>query len=330
MLFRSTYDGVFNALQQISKEENIDFGLDGYTAETFKQKYFTGPGNIENLYNKLNKITEAENIDFGQGTRDDWLASFGYRRSAEEGRYETLDGKRVGGKPKPTQAPSAKPQPTSFPQAVTNELQGMRDNAGQKIVEGLDYIGAIDHSQDEDPLNTPWKPTTNQPQPAKRMEATQFGVPYRPDTQLTAAQRDEIYRQNDFAVKQLKQFHDDYENEQARRNRPVVDTGSPEANSSIIKTLGQWEDELQQGASRISHSVVSPAVDKAIVEFDKKADEIWGRYNEQSKFVDAASPMSVSVARQANEAKDPEKILNFLQQQMENLYNDILDSCCIL
>ena len=72
-----TYEGVFNALQKISKEENIDFGLDGYTADTFKQKYFTGPGNIENLYNKLNKITEEQDIDFGQGTRDEWLASFG-------------------------------------------------------------------------------------------------------------------------------------------------------------------------------------------------------------------------------------------------------------
>ena len=148
--------------------------------------------------------------------------------------------------------------------------------------------------------------------------ATQFGVPYKPDTQLTAAQRDEIYRQNDYAVKQILKLR----NEETRRNQSIVDTGSPEANKSIIKPQGQWEDDLQKGASRISNSVVTPAVDKAIADFDKKADEIWGKYNEQSKFVDSASPMSIEIGRQSNEAKDPEKILNYLQQQMEGLYKD--------
>lgn len=96
---KRTSDGVFEALKRISDEENIDFGLDNYTADNFRQKYFTGPGNIENLYHKLSQISDEENIDFGQGTADEWLASFGYKKNPDEtsqSRYLTLDGKPVG------------------------------------------------------------------------------------------------------------------------------------------------------------------------------------------------------------------------------------------
>ena len=95
---KRTSEGVFGALLQISNDYNVDFGIDGYTPETFKKRYFTGPGNIEILYNKLSKISDEEGLDFGQGTRDEWLASFGYKRSGEEGKYETLSGLRVGSK----------------------------------------------------------------------------------------------------------------------------------------------------------------------------------------------------------------------------------------
>ena len=94
---KRTYNGVYDALNKVSQEEGIDFGLENYSPEDFKKKYFTGPGNISNLYNKLSQISDEEGIDFGLGTQDEWLASFGYRRRGDND-YETLDGKRVGGK----------------------------------------------------------------------------------------------------------------------------------------------------------------------------------------------------------------------------------------
>ena len=103
---RRTYDGVYNALKQISDEEGVDFGLDGMSQEDFKRKYFTGPGNIENLYNRLSEISDEEGIDFGQGSRDEWLSSFGYKRNTgndqDKYKYLTLEGNRVGGKPAPS------------------------------------------------------------------------------------------------------------------------------------------------------------------------------------------------------------------------------------
>lgn len=88
-----------------------------YTQEEFEKKYFTGPGNIENLYHTLNAIGEEANLDFGQGTRDEWLASFGYKRTSEDAReYSTLDGRRVGG---PQQSAMASPNTQTAQTAPT-------------------------------------------------------------------------------------------------------------------------------------------------------------------------------------------------------------------
>lgn len=78
---RRTAAQVYQALGQISDQEGVDFGLGNYTQEQFEQKYFNSPENIESLYNTLSTISDEEGIDFGQGTRDEWLASFGYKRA---------------------------------------------------------------------------------------------------------------------------------------------------------------------------------------------------------------------------------------------------------
>jgi len=78
---RRTAAGVYKALGELSDETGIDFGVQDYTQEEFEKKYFTSPSNIENLYHTLNAIGEEANLDFGQGTRDEWLASFGYKRA---------------------------------------------------------------------------------------------------------------------------------------------------------------------------------------------------------------------------------------------------------
>lgn len=210
-------------------------------------------------------------------------------------------------KPQPQQQPAAQSKPQATQQSKPTAQPANTPPAPQTPVPNnpwVDQDGRV-HGDlfKNDPVNK---------------DASRFGFPYKPDTQMTAAQLDEVRRQNDFTARQLQKEA----REQRRRNQPFVDTGSPQANEHIIKTQGEWDDDLQKGASRISSSVVAPAVDKAIADFDKKADEIWGKYNEQSKFVDSASPMSIAIGRQANEAKDPEKILNYLQQQMEGLYKD--------
>lgn len=308
---KRTSDGLYSALMQISKEEGVDFGLSGMSADDFKNKYFTGPGNIENLYHRLNKISKEEGIDFGQGSRDEWLSSFGYKRNGDGQRgYQTLDGRAVGRRKSP--APAPQPQ----------RKDSVNAEDGYVFTEGgLD--SAFNQGFPVRAVDGQGKPLSSQPQPKpSNGVATTFGTPYKPDYQLTAAQRDEIHKRNDFAVRQMQQMEQRMREEEQRRNKPIVDTGSEAVNRHVIKTQGQWEDELSQGARRISSSVVVPAVDKAVKAFDKKADEIWGEYNEQSKFVDAASPFSVVTARRANEAKDPDKILDYLKKQMEGVYTD--------
>ena len=135
---RRTYDGVYNALKQISDEEGVDFGLDGMSQEQFKKKYFTGPGNIENLYNRLSEISDEEGIDFGQGSRDEWLSSFGYKRNMESDKdkykYLSLDGKRIGGKPSPSSQ-----QVLNDAQQTLNENQRVINRMGnQEQRMGLD------------------------------------------------------------------------------------------------------------------------------------------------------------------------------------------------
>ena len=114
---RRTAAGVYKALGELSDETGIDFGVQDYTQEEFEKKYFTGPGNIENLYHTLNAIGEEANLDFGQGTRDEWLASFGYKRTREDAReYSTLDGRRIGGSQLPADQVERRVQTAHVPQ----------------------------------------------------------------------------------------------------------------------------------------------------------------------------------------------------------------------
>lgn len=125
---KRTYSGVYDALNKVSQEEGIDFGLENYSPEDFKKKYFTGPGNISNLYNKLSKISDEEGVDFGLGTQDEWLASFGYRRRGDND-YETLDGKRVGGKSQ-QQVMSDAQQTLGENQRVINRIGNRQQRVG--------------------------------------------------------------------------------------------------------------------------------------------------------------------------------------------------------
>ena len=150
-----------------------------------------------------------------------------------------------------------------------------------------------------------------------------YGIPYRPYTQMSAAERDRIYRDNDYAVTQIKKM----QQEEKRRNQPLVDTGIPEANNSVIKTQGQWEDDFQKSVKSVSDTFM-PAVDKAVEKFDKEANEVFESTQEGGNAYGGLPTGTASGAtifgsvKESNKAKDPDKILNYLQQQMEGVYKD--------
>lgn len=317
---KRTSEGLYSALQQISDEEGVDFGLSGMSADDFKKKYFTGPGNIENLYHRLDKISREEGIDFGQGSRDEWLSSFGYKRNPNGGRgYMTLDGRVVGGgKPKALK-PHSQQRPAGggafgLPEGTTYSDEVVRRHNSPSNVAG-DYKDWSKIASEVESEGLPaYRHGTKEP---VRRDASSYGAPYKPDTQLTAAQRDEIHRQNDFAVRQMRQLEKRTREEQQRRSRPIVDTGDEGVNRHVIKTQGQWEDELQGGVSELGKKFVTPLVSKAM----KQAEDAWYESMRESSSAPMGDGMELHALRRANEAADPDKILQGLQQSLEQAYN---------
>lgn len=147
-----------------------------------------------------------------------------------------------------------------------------------------------------------------------------YRAPLRAD--LTLAERAEIERNNGFAAQGLHRLREDAKAEEDRRNAPLVQGGG-----LSTKTVGQWEDEVMQGASRISRAVVAPAVKKAIEDFDKKAHEVFegtreGANNGGLPTGTASGATIFGSIKESNKAKDPEKVLDYLKGQMEALYKD--------
>ncbi len=314
---KRTYDGVYNSLKQISDEEGVDFGLDGMSQEDFRKKYFTGPGNIENLYHRLNKISNEEGIDFGQGSRDEWLSSFGYRRNADGQKgYQTLDGRPVGRRKAP------KPQQTPAGGAAFGLPEGMAysDEVERRHNSPSNVAGSYkDRAQIASEVQSEGLPAYRQgsKKPVQR-DASSYGIPYRPDIELTAAQRDEIEQQNGYAAKQVKQMRQQSEKNQRRRNQPVIDTGDENVNRHIIKTQGQWEDELMNGVNDLGRKYVSPMIEKAL----KKADnDFFGVFEQASRYPQMQG-MELAALRRANERVDPDKILQGLQKSLEKTFSN--------
>lgn len=174
---KRNYSQLYDGLKRISDEEGVDFGIDAMSKDEFKKKYFTGPGNIENLYNNLSRISDEEGIDFGQGSRDEWLESFGFRKNPNGRSYTNLQGKHVG---RPTQAQpqqqysqrveSAHDAPTNVAphykdraqiaremgetakpttlspeerQAMARQTQGLVDASGRNVARGKAYLQGL-------------------------------------------------------------------------------------------------------------------------------------------------------------------------------------------
>ena len=197
---------LYKALGTISDQEGVDFGLDGLSSDAFQKKYGTGPGNIENLYNKLNAISDEEGIDFGQGTRDEWLASFGYKKGAGKG-YTNLAGKAVGQKQSKQQRPQSS--------AVTNAY-----NVGKR-----NWSSLADEDEVEAPASIA-RPTDTYSTPGA--------------IQRVAEQN----RKDNYGQKVVDNVVTATRQEEERRNQPVVQTGNEGVDTYLMKTQGQLEDDI--------------------------------------------------------------------------------------
>lgn len=304
---KRSYGTVYDALKSISKEDNVDFGIDSYTKEQFRDKYFTGPGNIENLYNKLSKVSDETQLDFGLGTRDEWLASFGYKKTESGKGYQSLAGKPIGTSrpapaPAPTQQTAAKPQSTAAAKPQQQATHSWQQQAPWGVPGGV--------------------PARNNPagRAAQRQQATGDAIsshaPFRQD--LTMAERLEIEDNNNFATQSVERMRQQREQEEQRRNEPLVETGNEGVDTYLTKTQGQWEDELQGGLNEMSQKWIRPNVDAAM---DAATEKWFGNMEEASRY-----PMreggEVSALRRANESVDPEQMLKDLQANLEATYSN--------
>ncbi|MBR1428460.1 MAG: hypothetical protein IJ582_05435, partial [Prevotella sp.] len=170
-------------------------------------------------------------------------------------------------------------------------------------------------------------PAPSVPQPSKPWGARQVrttepasGVsdraPFRKD--LTAAERAEIERNNNYAARQVDKFREGRKREDARRNTPIATTGNEAVDRYVVKTQGQYEDEVERGIRDLGSRYVSPVVQKAMQDMD---DQWYATMGEAG-----SAPMGeggeIAALRRANESIDPDKVLEGLRQRLGSIYSN--------
>lgn len=163
---------------------------------------------------------------------------------------------------------------------------------------------------------------TSKPWGARQMRTTEpsNGVsdraPFRKD--LTVAERAEIERNNNYAARQVDKFREGRKREDARRNTPIATTGNKSADRYVVKTQGQYEDEVERGIHDLGSRYVSPVVQKAMQDMD---DQWYGTMGEAG-----SAPMGeggeIAALRRANESIDPDKVLEGLRQRLGSIYSN--------
>lgn len=190
-----------------------------------------------------------------------------------------------------------------------------------------DFVSRKSGSQKpSQPTATP-NPAPSAPLPGKPWGARQVrtttpasGVsdraPFRKN--LTAAERAEIERNNDYAARQVDKFREGRKREDARRNTPIATTGNKSADRYVVKTQGQYEDEVERGIHDIGSRYVSPVVQKAMQDMD---DQWYATMGEAG-----SAPMGeggeIAALRRANERVDPDKVLEGLRQRLGSIYSN--------
>ena len=80
--------------------------------------------------------------------------------------------------------------------------------------------------------------------------------------------------------------------------------------------------DINEALSDVIAKYTSTSVAKAIQDAEAASNAQMAKYNEQSKYVDAASPFAIGAMAEANKTRDPQKILSGLQQKFGKLYRN--------
>lgn len=78
--------------------------------------------------------------------------------------------------------------------------------------------------------------------------------------------------------------------------------------------------DINEALSSVISKYTSTSVAKAIQDAEAASNAQMAKYNEQSKYVDAASPFAIGAIAEANKTRDPQKILGDLQKKFGKLY----------
>ena len=106
---------------------------------------------------------------------------------------------------------------------------------------------------------------------------------------------------------------------QRRRNEPVVRTGTP-ADQSVIKTQGQWEDEVRQSAAKSAADLFGTGFNYEVGRvIDKATDAFYKRLENATRFTPGAGAIpQVYSFKRANEEIDPERLTRYLTDELQN------------
>lgn len=80
--------------------------------------------------------------------------------------------------------------------------------------------------------------------------------------------------------------------------------------------------DINEALSDVISKYTSTSVAKAIQDAEAASNAQMAKYNEQSKYVDAASPFAIGAIAEANKTRDPQKILGDLQKKFGKLYRN--------
>lgn len=80
--------------------------------------------------------------------------------------------------------------------------------------------------------------------------------------------------------------------------------------------------DINEALSDVISKYTSTSVAKAILDAEAASNAQMAKYNEQSKYVDAASPFAIGAIAEANKTRDPQKILGDLQKKFGKLYRN--------
>lgn len=93
------------------------------------------------------------------------------------------------------------------------------------------------------------------------------------------------------------------------------------SNDEVIQNQLMNQD-INEALSDVISKYTSTSVAKAIQDAEAASNAQMAKYNEQSKYVDAASPFAIGAIAEANKTRDPQKILGDLQKKFGKLYRN--------